>query len=160
MASLVTVGINSYVTTEEVDAYAALSVNGSDWVNATQSEKDAAIVSAARAIDRQPLKGRKYDYWTPQTMAFPRYIEDYNSYATMISDTTIPQQVKDAQCEEALALFAHANDTRLELARLGMSSATIDGVSEAYRDSMGKGLISQVAKELLRPWLADVVDII
>lgn len=160
MPSLVVVGTNSYVTVAEVASYAALSTNGADWSSASETEKDAAIVSAARSIDRQPLKGRKYDWWTPQGMAFPRYVTKYLDYASSISFTSIPQQVKDAQCEEALSLYAHQNDARLELARLGMSAATIDGATEAYKDDMGKGLISEIAKELLRPWLATVVDIL
>lgn len=158
MTTLV-VGTNSYVSVDEATDYFSLSLNADDWTAASATEKAAALVTAARAIDRQPLKGRKYDWWTPQEMAFPRYVEAYLQNSSLANILAVPQEVKDAQCEEALTLLQHGNDTRVDLARLGLGSSTIDGATETYRDEVGKGLLSSVAKELLRPWLVSVVEI-
>lgn len=158
MASVLVVGTNSYVTVVEASAYFALRLDVSEWTDASETEKDAALAMACKVIDRLPWAGYKYQPDT-QVLAFPRVgaFADGDSWTTL---GVVRQQVKDAQCEEALAILKHQSDTRLELMRIGLTGAMLDGASEQYKSDAGQGLLSVQAKEFLRPWATDVVDMI
>ena len=85
-----------------------------------------------------------------QTNQFPRY-----------PDMEVPQTVKDACCEEALAILERGNSQRRRLQQEGVQSLSVGGLSETYvAGARGGGLISQEAKELLRPWLLGAVRIV
>jgi hypothetical protein len=84
-----------------------------------------------------------------QKLAFPRY-----------PDEEIPETVKEACCEEALALLERGNSQRRKLQQEGVQSFTLGNMSETYAPGAGRGLISKEAKELLRPWLLGGVNII
>ena len=101
---------------------------------------------ATRVIDRLPLKGWKSQ--EAQALAFPRY-----------PDAEIPETVKEATFEEALALLERGNSQRRKLQAEGVTSMSLGGLSETYAPRAGKGLLSQEAKELLRPWLLGAVRI-
>ena len=138
--------ITAYVTTEEAEAYFANRLHADVWTEAGDAEKTAALTMATRAIDRLQLKGRKAD--PDQALAFPRY-----------PDTEVPEAVKEACCEEALALLERGNSQRRKLQQEGVQSFTLGNMSETYAPGGGRGLLSQEAKELLRPWLIGAVMI-
>lgn len=156
MALSVTVGTDSYVTSVEADTYLGMSIYGADWVNADPDERVRALVTSARIMERIPYVGRKA-LWS-QSMAFPRIVEEqiHDDYLDPIN---VPQSVKDAQCEEALARLRHGDDVRLGLLELGMSSMTIDQANESYKDTAGVGFLSQAAKELMRRWTAFAINV-
>lgn len=91
-------------------------------------------------IDRQVLAGCKTD--KEQVLAFPRY-----------PDEEVPEAVRQACCEEALALLERGNSQRRKLQQEGVQSFALGNMSETFSTGAGKGLLSQEAKELLRPWL-------
>lgn len=139
----------AYLTTEEAAVYFAGRLHVDPWINAGDAEKTAALAMATRAIDRLTLKSRKAD--PAQALAFPRY-----------PDEEIPQAVKDACCEEALALIERGNSQRRKLQAEGVISTTVGNVSETYAEGGGaaaRGLLSLEARELLRPWLLGAVNI-
>jgi len=68
--------------------------------------------------------------------------------------------VKEACCEEALAILESGNSQRRKLQQEGVQSFTLGNMSETYAPGAGRGLLSQEAKELLRPWLLGGVNII
>ena len=123
----------SYVSLAEANEYFSNRLHADAWAEASDADKDKALAMAAKAIDRQPLSGRKTD--TTQTLAFPRY-----------PDTEVPVVVKDACCERG-------NSQRRKLQQEGVQSFSLGNISETYAAGAGKGLLSQEAKELLRPWL-------
>ena len=145
--------ITAYVTTEEAAAYFAGRLHVDPWTETGDSDKQAALTMATRVIDRLLLQGRKAD--PEQALAFPRY-----------PDADIPVAVKDACCEEALALLGRGNSQRRKLQAEGITSITIGSLSETYAPgaggsgAAGRGLLSQEARELLRPWLLGGVNII
>jgi len=145
--STITVGENSYIDIEEADEYFAGRLHAESWGQADNSTKEKALRQATREIDRQPLTGRKTD--TSQTLAFPRY-----------PDTEVPEAVKEACCEVALALLERGNSQRRKLQQEGVQSFSLGNMSETFAAGAGKGLLSQEAKELLRPWLLKAVNII
>ena len=145
----------AYVTKEEAEIYFTSRLHVDPWLDASDSDKQAALAMATRAIDRLTLKGRKAALG--QSLAFPRH-----------PDTDVPVAVKDACCEEALALMERGDSQRRKLQAEGVISTTVGSVSETYASVMGVGgrvvaidryLLSQEAKELLRPWLLGSVNI-
>jgi len=138
--------VQSYCTIEYADEYFKNRLHAESWGQADESTKEKALKQATRAIDRQLLRGRKTN--PEQELAFPRY-----------PDTEIPKEVQEACCEEALALLERSNSQRRKLQQEGVQSFTLGNMSETYAPGAGRGLLSQEAKELLRPWLLGAVMI-
>jgi len=139
--------VAAYVTLEEANTYFASRLHAEVWTSATDTDKQKALDMATRAIDRTPLKGVKASW--DQAHQFPRY-----------PDTEIPQAVKDACCEEALAILERGNSQRRRLQQEGVASYSIGGLTETFvAGARGRGLISQEARELLRPWFLGAVTI-
>ena len=136
----ITVGENSYIDIDGADEYCAGRLHAESWEQADDSTKEKALKQATREIDRQPLTGRKAT--DTQALAFPRY-----------PDAEIPEAVKEACCEVALALLERGNSQRRKLQQEGVQSFTLGNMSETYITGAGKGLLCQEAKELLRTWL-------
>ena len=137
----------SYSTTEYADEYFAGRLHAESWGETSDADKEKALRQATKEIDRQLLKGRKAT--DTQELAFPRY-----------PDTEVPEAVKEACCEIALALLERGNSQRRKLQQEGVQSFTLGNMSETYAPGAGSGLISPEAKELLRPWLLGGVNII
>ncbi len=142
----ITVGENSYIDIEEADEYFAGRLHAESWSGADSETKEKALKQATKEIDRQPLTGRKTT--DNQALAFPRY-----------PDEEIPEAVKEACCEEALALLERGNSQRKKLQQEGVQSFSLGNMSETFAVGAGKGLLSQEAKELLKPWLLGSVFI-
>ena len=138
--------MQSYCTIEYADEYFKNRLHAESWSGAASSIKEKALKQATKTIDRQPLKGRKAT--DEQELAFPRH-----------PDAEIPEAVKEACCEEALALLERGNSQRRKLQQEGVQSLSLGNMSETYITGAGKGLLSQEAKELLRPWLLGAVNI-
>jgi hypothetical protein len=136
----------AYVDLEKANEYFSNRLHVDAWAEASDADKDKALTMATRAIDRQPLKGRKTN--PSQLLAFPRY-----------PDTEIPKEVQEACCEEALAILESGNSQRRKLQQEGVQSFSLGNMSETYTAGAGRGLLSQEAKELHRPWLIGAVNI-
>ncbi len=143
----ITVGENSYIDIDGADEYFAGRLHAESWSGADSETKEKALRQATREIDRQPLTGRKAA--DDQALAFPRY-----------PDTEAPEAVKEACCEEALALLERGNNQRRKLQQEGVESFTIGDLREAYSPGAGTGLLSPEARDLLRRWLAGAVSIV
>jgi len=136
----------SYCTIEYADEYFRNRLHAESWSGADSETKEKSLKQATKEIDRQPLTGRKTT--DNQALAFPRY-----------PDTEVPEAVKEACCEEALALLERGNSQRRKLQQEGVQSFSLGNMSETFSAGAGKGLLSQEAKELLRPWLIGAVMI-
>ncbi len=160
---------NSYIeTVEEADAYFAERLYSDEWDNADSTDQIKALQQATRKIDTMFFLGQKYDIdYTDgvanQPRAFPRY--DPNNGFTYDYDYSndgakVPQKVKDACCEEALALLKFGNSPRLEYQQQGISEIQVgkgSGFREVYKPGAGKGLLSQEAKEYLQEYIVTTV---
>ena len=145
--SSIIVGENSYIDIAGADEYFNNRLHAESWGQADDETKEKALRQATKTIDRQLLRGRKTE--TGQALAFPRY-----------PDTEIPEVVKEACCEEALAMLERGNSQRRKLQQEGVQSFSLGNMSETFAAGAGKGLLSQEAKELLRPWLLGAVNIV
>lgn len=155
----------AYVTVADAATYFATRLYVSEWQKASPSEKTAALAMAQRAIDAQPLVGIRAT--TTQTDAFPRVYtvrtDRYNGIdggaidMAAVTDMVVPQCVKDATCEEALAILKYGDSERVRLQEQGVTAASRGDLHEVY--TARHGLLSPQARDLLRPWLLGVVNL-
>ena len=90
---------NSYVTLAEADSYFEFRLHSSAWDNA--DDQEAALISATRMLDWY-LKWKGEKATTTQALEWPR-ANVYDRDDNLLDETIIPQRVKDAACEMALA---------------------------------------------------------
>lgn len=124
---------------------------------------------ACRRIERLQFKGIKADFEN-QILQFPRvlpvvnvpvYVQEQGfNLGTMrfIVQDQVPEEVKQAQCEEALALLKYGNNNRTKLQEQNVVQINFGSISEEYK-GLGK-LFSKEAYELLKPYLTGAVAIV
>lgn len=167
---------HSYITTIE-DCDARLSgdprTSAVGFLALEDAPKTWYLQRATKVIDALPLKGSTY-YWIDSTsptsdeqeFQFPRVI---NGYAIDWDDATsaaiVPEDVKRACLEEAIAIYAFYLDTdnvdRKSMREQGVSNYNLGGV---YSESLGvshaekhRGLMSPDAYILMKPYMAGAV---
>ena len=159
------IGTDSYATAAECATYLAANYITTDakliaWNLLSADNKDVLLRQAAKLIDRQPLQG--YKYLSTQTMEFPRYIYTESNYDDdylhpllrkngFYSDGSVPQAVKDAQCEIAISMISGTSE-RAEMQRQGVKSFSLGSLSESYTGNHN-AIPSYEAKQLLQPYL-------
>ncbi len=161
-----TVGTDTYLSLADATAYVAANYISTDteyttWSALTDGNKEIYLKKATKKIDRQIFRGKKADL--TQTLEFPR---SFISTSGIKSETAffltgwttqseVPQEVKDAEVEEAISMALGAGqDIRRKLQREGVKSFSLGKLSETYSGSSGKkDLISNEAKELLKHYL-------
>lgn len=127
---------------------------------------------ATKIIDSLPFKGQTYyDIGTgenEQERQFPRWIDGIAYNETESGDgAEVPQDVKDACCEEALALYLHYQDPMAQevekMQRRGATSASIGGEgSESWQQGARRlrtGLKSEEAWGMLSGYIAGAIEI-
>jgi len=162
---------NSYITLAEAEAYFAERLHADAWAGASEADKEKALLTACRRIEAHRLQVHRRPYGFPydlpnaldrpadplapadpdQALSFPRQrdLDQSGNYA-------IPDQVKQAQCEEALALLAQGaeQERRRSLQATGVKSFSVDGLSETYETGAARQmLISAEARSLLAPFV-------
>lgn len=141
------VGTNSYVTLVEADSYFVERLYASEWGLATSTEKEKALIMAARMIDRCAFSGKVAT--ADQAMAWPRVNmrDDQGRDLNLL----VPRQIKDAQCELAYALLK--SDITVDSGRRGLKSKEVSvgaiGSKEVFV-SIAQTQLPQVVEELLR----------
>lgn len=109
----ITVGVNSYIATDDANDYFAERLYADDWFSVSTSDQEKALVMARRIIDQQQFTGERTS--SDQLLAWPRTGMSY------VDSSTVPQDVADAQCELALAFIR--NDLTLNDESRGVRSA-------------------------------------
>ena len=162
---------NSYLSLEDAEAYFSARLRSEAWDVASESDQEKALLTACRRIEAHRLQVHRRPYGFPydlpnaldrpadplapadpdQALSFPRQrdLDQSGNYA-------IPDQVKQAQCEEALALLAQGaeQERRRSLQATGVKSFSVDGLSETYETGAARQmLISAEARSLLAPFV-------
>lgn len=106
---------------------------GDDFINAEQNKQNQAIKMATNQIGR---------------LKFSMYVDALKEDA-----------VKKAVCEQALYLIQTANSQRQRLIDQGVTSFSVEGLSESYDISKAKNKICSEAIEYLKPYLLGSVAI-
>lgn len=95
-----TTGADSYVAVADADTYWAGRVNAADWAKLSTTQKEAALREACQYLD-VAYKWIGKRLWIAQPLYWPRLFYLAND-DQRVEPNTIPQQVKNAQCELAL----------------------------------------------------------
>lgn len=162
-----TVGTNTYVTLTEADTYFSTHLQADAWTGATTGTRTAALLQACRALDRLHYVG--FHPQRSQALQWPRYGSTTWTGSTTFSGIVdnrgwdmpggvVPQDIKDAQCEEALALLQMAADpdaiSREMTQRQGVTRVQVGTTEETYgARQRPAGLLSGEARALLAPYL-------
>lgn len=151
------VTIASYVQTADATTYFGTRLNVAAWTAATSGDKDNALIMATITIDSLPYKGSKV---TPGARpAFPRYIPLARGGYYLVEDDD--ELLAAACCEEALEILVNGASKRHNLKNQGVTSFTIDNLSETFESrSEVPRLKSERARLLLHPYLAHGVPIV
>lgn len=153
--------LDAYVTLAEMDAYFAGNDRATALLALTVAQRTSLLNQATQAIDSTPFRGTKHDQGITagvpdQKRAFPRIIDgvtlDYNSTTSL---AIVPQVVKYACMEEALAIQQAGVGGRKQLQDEGVQSFTIGGkLSETFIQGAGnRSLQSATARQLLRKYM-------
>jgi len=108
---------NSYVTLELADDYFAQGLQASAWNAQEESDREAALIGATRAIERLRLGGTPDDTSTPQALHFPRADD---------TDRTIVDEE-----------FTSEHDSAVQLLRSGITTDSVtveDSSGTAYTE--------------------------
>lgn len=136
----------SYATIAEAATYLNDRLNVTAWECSTDDERRRALAMATNIIDRLNYLGAKTD--PDQTNQFPRG-----------GDTTIPQDIKNASAEIALALLDGV-DPELEYENLLMVSQGYSSLRSTFNRNSAPphviaGVPSVLAWRFLQPYLRD-----
>lgn len=141
---------NSYVAIEEAENFLDSRLNSQAWTGAESEDKMRALLMAAKRLQVENWLGNRVT--TTQRLAWPRisvakvdqvgfgyggfYGQSWGwGYGEQYLTTEIPQPVKDAQCELALAYLEGFDDGGEE----AIDSFSADGVSVKNRQSRPDG---------------------
>ncbi|MBN1319964.1 MAG: hypothetical protein JXA87_03895 [Thermoleophilia bacterium] len=152
---------NSYVTMTEAEAYFAARLHSSAWDSANDTDREKALLQACRQLEacRLRVDRRSWLTYSPtmlspveekQALTFPRFRDTDSSGSYFL-----PEAVKQAQCEEALALlaFGEEQERRSALQAGGVTGFAVDGLSEQYGGVSSSPLVSARARQLLEPYV-------
>lgn len=147
--------MSSYVTVDEANEYVKSHYTSEStirelWDETSDDDKLVILTVSADAINSLSLSGRKT--YPDQENAFPRY-----------PDTEVPQVVKSAQIENAIATLDSSSNEDVEMYRkmwsFGIASYSIGNLSESVGTASGgasmlqSGIISTTAQSLLQPFI-------
>lgn len=157
--------LDAYVTLEELTTYFTGNDRAIALLALTTAQRTSLLNQATQAIDSTPFRGTKYDTGITagvpdQKRAFPRIIDDVTlDYNSTSSSALVPQDVKYACMEEALAIQQAGVGGRKELQDQGVQSFTIGGkLSETFIQGAGnRSLQSRTARQLLRKYMGSIV---
>ena len=159
----------SYVATATALEYFADDPRATAFIALSSTVLAWYLARATKIIDALPLRGTKYLIDGSQILQFPRQYREGYDMDELTGVAEVPQQVKDACCEEALALYleqAGGGSSRAALQEAGVQSYTIPGILQetfapgAVSANRNGGMRSPAAYRLLSRFIARSVPII
>ena len=134
---------NSLVTLEDAQCYFDERYDSADWYALEETEQEKLLIGASKKISRLDFVGTPEQ--TSQPLAFPR-------------DYELPQDIKDAVCEEAYSLInSQDNDIHKKNIENNISSISLGAGSVSYNTTALKSddnqLSSSTARYLVKKWV-------
>src|SRR6478609_12169406 len=125
------VGVNSYVSLLDAEAYFADRINVAAWTEATDLNKEQALISAAKQLNLTRWIGSIAD--KTQTLAFPRigsYFEPLYNEVVKLDGTVVPSRIVTANMEQAYHLLNNDDvlDTAGSPSRIKVDVIEIEGL--------------------------------
>lgn len=140
-----------YLLLADAEAYLAASLHATAWDSATTAQRNKAIVTATRMLDRQRWAGEKTD--AANTLSWPRSgVTD--DYGEDVDEDTIPQAVVDACAELAAHLLADASAQSNATAGSNVKKLDARGVSVEFFGPRSAGRFPTIVQELIGAFLA------
>jgi hypothetical protein len=129
--------VPQYLSVSDADAYFMTRLDSEVWLNATSDRKQAALVTATRAIDRLNFVGfRQTD---SQPLEFPRLGPLLSSNGAVFQEApmvpAVPVDVLLACCEEAIVRLDGV-DPELEMSSLRLVSTGYASLRENYNQAV------------------------
>ena len=156
----VVVGTNSYISNTDADTYFDDALHGADWVSATETTQDQALVTAFRMLDRQTWEGAKTV--SAQAQEFPRTgLTDKDG--NVVGSVNVPQEILDGQAELALALIQDLNVQTNANTGTNVKEVDAKGVSVTFfnpSDSDEEFRFPTIVQELVSPFLSSALSLI
>jgi hypothetical protein len=127
---------NTYISLADADTYFEGRLSVSTWTGADDATKNAALVQAARILDSY-ISWLGYKTDADQAMQWPRWGICYHGsryyecpgepqgWIYALESDTVPQEIRDAQCELALVLISQ--DTQAVSDTAGYSQISVEG---------------------------------
>jgi len=152
---------NAYLDLEDADAYFADTLRAETWATWPEVQRERALIQATGEIERlggakaTDSAARQRFPGSPQTsmqaLHFPRS-GDTDADGVYL----IPAAVREAVCEQAFWLLGKQDNPDLlpreELRARGVTSVSVDGLSESYGpNASGAAYLAPRAWELMRP---------
>ena len=152
---------NTYATLAEANTYHDdRTADAADtWAAGTTTDdiKNKALLTAARWLDALFV-------WTgsivdgTQVLLWPRVGMLERSAQYIITETTIPQELKDAQAEFALALIIDDRQADSDIETLGLTSLSAGPVSMSFKESQQAKVVPDAVANLIpRHWFTRIV---
>lgn len=133
----------SYISLADAETYWTDYGSPAEWDAATDAEKSAALMYATRWLDDN-FQWYSLIYTTTQALGWPRW-SFFDSENREIASGTVPQRIKDATCELALA---HLKDNLNSADNEGIKSESIGDASVTYSASSNQKSYSYVKLSL------------
>ena len=135
---------SKYITVVDASAYFATRLRSEYWEEATPSDKDKALITATRMIDKLAFRGDKTS--TTQELEFPRD-----------GDTTVPEKIQWA-CAELAIILLQGIDPERDARDLTRTGEGFLGVRTTYDrtatpEHITAGVPSRLAWDFLKPYL-------
>lgn len=139
---------NSYVTEAEADTYFEGRLNSTAYTGASAADKIASLVQGAKLLDTLTWVGFKRD--NIQALRWPR-VGMYNRDGYQISSEEIPDNVKDAQCEMAIALLKEDRTEDGGVDRI--NSFRAGSLMVDFDTNHPKVMVPPIVKRLVAEWI-------
>lgn len=137
----------AYATLDDAHEYFSTRLHTDAWDNATDIDKQKALVMATRAIDRLDYQG------SPTTAAL-----DLGNQFPRGTDTEIPDEIVWATCEEAFTLLSRKTEDEYDSSRIieeKFSGATVRYDPDNIPRNILSGIMSAEAWKYLLLYLRD-----
>ena len=133
---------NSFVTLEDAQTYFEERYDSNDWFALEEEDKEKLLITASKKINTFDFVGEPLE--DNQPMAFPR-------------DYALPQDIKDAVCEEAISLISKADSIHAKNQEDNITSISLGAGSVSYgagsNSDEKKLLASSTALYLVKKWI-------
>ena len=133
---------NSFVTLEDAQTYFEERYDSNDWFALEEEDKEKLLITASKKINTFDFVGEQLA--KDQPMAFPR-------------DYALPQDIKDAVCEEAISLISKADSIHAKNQEDNITSISLGAGSVSYgagsNSDEKKLLASSTALYLVKKWI-------
>jgi hypothetical protein len=149
-----------YVTVADITTYVSTATRAAPWTAASDADKAEALRQAHNAVEALSFIGQIYD--EDQDFNWPRKLLtrrgwQYLDWDDDAGEAIVPQIVKDAVCEEALARVTIWASERYQMVEDGVRSFEIPNQREvlnprAFRPMFG--LFSSIALSMLHMRMA------